>query len=151
MCVLKASEVEVKTGVYPKTAMNLADVLHTLFSLGFDKNIGAVTTFLGVARAAGKENKVVTKLEMQSYEKHANRVLEQICDEVRSKHKLNFVKILHLLGEFDVGEPVVLVVVGSARRKEAFQGLSEAVERYKKEPALFKKEVYADGSHAWIE
>jgi molybdopterin synthase catalytic subunit len=45
---------------------------------------------------------------------------------------------------------VVLVLVASPRRKQGFVALRDAVERYKKEPALFKKEVYEDGSSSWI-
>jgi len=58
--------------------------------------------------------------------------------------------IVHALGSFSAGEPVVMVIVASARRNQGFLALRDAVERYKKEPALFKKEVYRDGSSSWI-
>ena len=63
---------------------------------------------------------------------------------------MSFVRIYHLMGEFMVGEPLVFVVVGGRTRRNVFSALQEAVERYKREPALFKKEVYVDGSHEWI-
>jgi molybdopterin synthase catalytic subunit len=153
--IMKTSQIrqptQVKTGVYPKEKFKLREVAEEVFSRKFGKDVGAVATFLGVARSTGREGKLVTKLGMESYEPHANRVLQEICKEVKEKHELSFVTIIHLLGEFEVGEPVVFVAVGGERRRRVFEGLLEAVERYKREPALFKKEVYSDGSHSWIE
>ena len=87
---------------------------------------------------------------MESYEEHANRTINQICKEVNKKFKTNFVTICHFIGEFETGEPIVFAAVGGKHRKESFLALEEAVERYKKEPALFKKEVYLDGTQKWM-
>ena len=87
---------------------------------------------------------------MESYEKHANQVLSKICKEVKKKYGLTDILIVHALGKFEPGDPVVLVLIASPRRVESFHALREAVERYKKEPALFKQEIYTDGSSAWI-
>lgn len=87
---------------------------------------------------------------IESYEKHATSVLQNICTEVQKKYSLNNILIVHGTGEFTAGEPVVLVLVASPRRTQGFEALGNAVERYKKEPALFKKEIYEDGSSAWI-
>jgi molybdopterin synthase catalytic subunit len=87
---------------------------------------------------------------MESYEIHANKALERICDETMEKFRLNDLKIIHALGKFKAGEPIVIVLVSAPRRDLAFQALREAVERYKKEPALFKKEIYLDGSSSWV-
>ena len=87
---------------------------------------------------------------MESYEKHANQILNKICKEVKKKYGLTDILIVHALGKFKPGDPVVLVLIASPRRVESFQALREAVERYKKEPALFKQEIYADGTSAWI-
>lgn len=59
--------------------------------------------------------------------------------------------IYHLIGEFQIGEPIVLVAVGGPRRENVFSAMKESVKRYKTEPALFKKEVYIDGSHEWVD
>jgi molybdopterin synthase catalytic subunit len=45
---------------------------------------------------------------------------------------------------------VVFVLVAGVNRKEVFPALQEAVERYKREPALWKREVYVDGTQEWI-
>jgi molybdopterin synthase catalytic subunit len=46
---------------------------------------------------------------------------------------------------------VVVAAAAGTGRDETFAGLRKAVERYKREPALFKKEVYVDGTEAWLE
>ena len=106
---------------------------------------------MGVARlesASGK--KKIKNLVMEAYEKHANQILLKICNELKKKHSLTDILIVHALGKFGPGDPVVMVLVASPRRVQSFQALNEAVERYKKEPALFKQEIYSDGSSAWI-
>jgi molybdopterin synthase catalytic subunit len=44
------------------------------------------------------------------------------------------------LGEFGVGEDLIYALVAGSHRKNVFQVLEEAVERYKKEVPIFKKE-----------
>lgn len=107
--------------------------------------------FLGVARReSANGRKKIRALVMESYEEHANSALSRICNSINKKYKLNSSIIVHALGSFRPGEPVVMVAVSSARRDASFRALREAVERYKKEPAIFKKEVYVNGSSAWI-
>jgi len=77
-------------------------------------------------------------------------VLNKICAETKKKYRLTEILIVHALGSFSAGEPVVMVIVASPRRNKGFMALREAVERYKKEPALFKKEIYRDGTSSWI-
>lgn len=139
-----------ETGVYPRSKVDFGAIYsHFVFTL--KKNTGCVTSFLGVAREESADSQKKTKaLVMESYEAHANKALRKICDETKAKFGLNDVKIIHALGRFRAGEPIVIVLVSSPRRDRAFAALREAVERYKKEPALFKQEIYIDGSASWV-
>ncbi|MFX0143535.1 MAG: molybdenum cofactor biosynthesis protein MoaE, partial [Candidatus Hodarchaeota archaeon] len=58
--------------------------------------------------------------------------------------------IIHLKGQFDLSEDLVYVVVASAHRKEGFEVISEAIEMYKKEIAVWKREDFSDGTSEWI-
>lgn len=137
-------------GVYPKGSLDLALILKDVLEAHGSGEVGAMSQFIGIARATGRDGKRVVRVEMESYEEHANRQIRRICDEVRLRHELRFVGIWHLIGSFLPGEPIVLVVTAGARRAGTFSGLIEAVERYKREPALFKKEVYSDGTYRWV-
>jgi len=59
---------------------------------------------------------------------------------VRGRKGIVDVQIHHLLGEFSVGEDLVYVLVAGSHRKNVFPVLEEAVDRYKKEAPIFKKE-----------
>ena len=139
-----------ESGVYWKGSLDFGEI-YSQFIANMGHNTGSTTSFLGVARLDSADGKKKIKnLVMESYEKHANQMLSKICKDVKKKYGLTDVLIVHALGKFKPGDPVVLVLVASPRRVESFQALREAVERYKKEPALFKQEIYADGSSAWI-
>jgi len=118
-----------KSGVYKKENIVLLDELHGALKAELSGKIGAVMVFLGVAREKGKVRKKVTKLIMESYEEHANKAIARICREVKRKFKVSFVLIYHLLGEFRAGEPVVLVIVGGARRKGVFARARQQIYR----------------------
>ncbi|MHB8567836.1 MAG: molybdenum cofactor biosynthesis protein MoaE [Nitrososphaerales archaeon] len=140
----------IQTGVYPRSKVDFGTVSSN-FIRTLNKNTGSAVTFLGTARVESADGKKKIKyLVMESYESHANKILKKICREVKKKYDLNEIIIVHALGKFRPGEPVVLVALSSARRRESFKALREAVERYKKEPALFKQEIYVDNSSKWI-
>ena len=147
---MKSRTTKQQTGVFPKSQINFV-VAFSRFINNLNKNTGSVTSFLGTARLQSADGKKKVRfLVMESYEEHANKILNKICYEVKKKHRLTDILIVHATGKFRPGEPVVLVIVSAARRTQAFAGLREAVERYKREPALFKQEIYLNGSSAWI-
>jgi molybdopterin synthase catalytic subunit len=138
------------TGVFPKATVDFGKIYNSFIS-GLKTKTGSVTSFLGVARLESADGKKkINSLVIESYEKHANQVLGRIAEETKRKYGLTGILIVHALGRFYPGQPVVLVLVASPRRDQAFTALREAVERYKKEPALFKKEIYARGASSWI-
>ena len=139
-----------ESGVYRKGKFNFGKV-YSQFIDRLPENTGSVMSFLGVARLESADRKrKIRNLVMESYERHANQKLIQISKELKSKYRLTDILIVHSLGKFNPGEPVVMVLVASSRRIESFRALKEAVERYKKEPALFKQEIYKSGQSAWI-
>ena len=105
---------------------------------------GATAMFIGVVRGENAEGRKVQKLTLEAYEEKAEEALARICSELMKKPGIVDVQIHHLLGEFGVGEDLVYVSVAGAHRTEVFQVLQEAVERYKKEAAIFKKEHVID-------
>ncbi len=127
-------------GVHEKGTFNIQDLLNsTRKNKNFDKT-GAIAVFIGVARGETLEGEKVEKLTMQAYEEKANEVLTKISDDLSKKTGIVDVQIHHLLGEFNVGEDLVYVSVAGSHRNEVFSVLREAVERYKSEVPVFKKE-----------
>jgi len=124
--------------------LSLEDLINSVKKQpGFEK-AGAMATFVGVVRGTSVSGKV-QMLELQAYEEKADEVLSQICDDLKKKPGIVDVQIHHLVGEFKVGEDLVYVLVAGEHRQQVFPVLEEAVERYKKEAPIFKKELVATG------
>lgn len=140
---------EPKPGVYERGSLRFGELIESLLERCRDGRAGAIAIFIGVVRASGAGGKRVKGLEIEAYKEHADKAIERICAEVGEKYGVE-VGVWHLIGEFGVGEPLVFVAVAGRGRSEVFPALREAVERYKREPALFKKEVYVDGSYSWV-
>jgi molybdopterin synthase catalytic subunit len=131
-------------GVHEKGAFSVLDLIsNTKKSENYEK-AGAITLFIGVARGETLEGEKVQKLTLEAYEEKANEVLTKICDDLSKKPGIVDVQIHHLLGEFNVGEDIVYVLVAGSHRNDVFPVLREAVERYKNEAPVFKKEQIVD-------
>jgi molybdopterin synthase catalytic subunit len=115
-------------------------IKNTIESKNYSKT-GAIAQFIGVVRGATIEGEKVEKLTLEAYEERANEVLNRICKNLSEKEGIVNVQIHHLLGEFEVGEDLVYVSVAGSHRSDVFPVLREAVERYKNEVPVFKKEL----------
>jgi molybdopterin synthase catalytic subunit len=131
-------------GVHEKGTFSVSDLLGNTRKLENFEKAGAIALFIGVARGETLEGEKVQKLTLEAYEEKANEVLARICDDLSRKRGIVDVQIHHLLGEFDVGEDLVYVLVAGSHRTDVFPVLQEAVERYKSEVPVFKKERVVD-------
>jgi len=143
-----------KGGVHPKGTFTVQDTIDNIKRDPSYSKAGAIGLFIGVVRGETFEGEKVEKLELEAYEEKANEVLNKICNDLNQKPGIVNVQIHHLLGEFEVGDEIVYVAVAGSHREDLFPVLREAVERYKSEAPVFKKEriVNAKGSAAeyWV-
>ncbi|NWF87244.1 molybdenum cofactor biosynthesis protein MoaE [Candidatus Bathyarchaeota archaeon] len=130
----------IQTGVHKKGTFSLLDLMENVKKRHDSQKIGGIGLFVGVVRGETMKEEKVQKLELEAYEEKANEVLAKICDDLKKKEGIVDVQIHHLLGEFSAGEELVYVMVAGSHRKNVFPVLEEAVERYKKEAPIFKKE-----------
>jgi molybdopterin synthase catalytic subunit len=128
------------TGVHKKRSVDLCSLLKSIRENPDFNKAGAIATFTGIVRGQNSKGEKVQKLELEAYEEKANEVLMKICNDLKKKYRVLDIQIHHLLGEFSVGEDIVYVLVAGSHRKEVFAALEEAVNRYKKETPIFKKE-----------
>jgi molybdopterin synthase catalytic subunit len=133
-----------QSGVHEKGAFSLIDIIKNVKSKRDIQKAGAIALFIGIVRGETLKGEKVEKLELEAYEEKANEILVNICDDLKKKKGILDVQIHHLLGEFSVGEDLVYVLVAGAHRRNVFPVLEEAVERYKKEAPIFKKEYVID-------
>jgi molybdopterin synthase catalytic subunit len=110
---------------------------------------GAIALFYGIVR---NENmgRAVQYLEYDAYPEMALKKMREVAAEVRAKHPIAEIGVLHRIGRLEIGETSLLVAVSSGHRKEAFDACHYAVDRIKQIVPIWKKEVWDDGSE-WIE
>jgi len=133
-----------RCGVHKKGTMSLSDVLKSVKKrLDYNK-VGALTMFIGVVRGETAKGEKVKRLELEAYHEKADEVLENICQELKTRKGVVDVQIHHFIGDFEIGEDLVYVMVAGGHRTNVFPVLQEAVERYKKEAPIFKKEYITD-------
>jgi molybdopterin synthase catalytic subunit len=132
----------VNAGVHEKGTFTAEDAINNIKKDPNYHKAGAIALFIGVVRGEplGKESEKVEKLTIETYEEKANQVLSKISTDLTKKPGIVNVQIHHLQGEFKVGEELVYVAVAGAHRTDVFPVLREAVERYKSEAPVFKKE-----------
>ncbi len=144
------------TGVHQKGTFNLQNAIDNIKSDPNYPKTGAIAVFVGVVRGEtlDKEKEKVEKITIEAFEEQADRTLEKISQDLAKKPGISNVQIHHLLGEFQVGDDLVYVAVGGAHRTDVFPVLREAVERYKSEVPVFKKEhiITKQGANAeyWV-
>jgi molybdopterin synthase catalytic subunit len=135
-------------GIHKKGGLTLSELLKSVKERADFHGAGAIATFVGVVRGETLDGENVEGLELQAYEEEANKVLGSICEELKKREGIVDVQIHHFVGEFSVGEDLVYVVVAGAHRENVFGVLREAVERYKSEAPVFKKEHVVDETGA---
>ena len=80
----------------------------------------------------------------------AQAKMEEIAEEIRRRWGLDRVAMTHRVGRLRIGEPSVVIAVGTPHRKQAFEACEYAIDRLKAEVPIWKKEVGPDGE-AWVE
>ena len=112
------------------------------------KNIGAIVSFLGIVR--GKtEDRNVEQLEIQTYKEMAHDQLKKIEKETFEKFNVKEITIIHRIGVLKVTENILLIVIGSSHRDDAFKACRFVLEELKKNVPLWKKE-YTKTGEVWI-
>ncbi len=141
---------QVKSGIYEKDTINFSDIIFSLKKHPKIQDVGSILTFTGIVRNTSKEGKPIRKLEIDAYEELANNSINKICKEIKEMPGIVEIIIVHFKGSFDLTDELVHVFIASSHREEGFTALRHAVERYKKEIAVWKKEMFLDGSSEWV-
>jgi molybdopterin synthase catalytic subunit len=109
---------------------------------------GGIATFLGVVRDHHAGRKVL-RLDYSAYTPMAEAECSRIVAEAQSRWPVT-VALQHRVGMLTIGDAAVAVVVGSSHRDEAFVACRYVIEELKRRVPIWKREVYADGSIAWV-
>jgi molybdopterin synthase catalytic subunit len=118
-----------------------------------DSWLGGINVFIGVTRseppnAAGDE---LVALDYAAYREMALEQMAMLGRRAAERWPVSRLLILHRVGRVAVGAPSVIIGVATPHRSEAFDACRWLIDTLKAEVAIWKKEVWSDGSATWVE
>ena len=111
--------------------------------------IGAIACFVGVVRDLN-EGADVAEMTLEHYSGMTEKALEKIVAEARGRWNIYDVLVVHRVGTLKPADQIVLVVVASAHRGEAFQACEFLMDYLKTRAPFWKKEKTPEGGR-WVD
>jgi molybdopterin synthase catalytic subunit len=127
----------------------LAEYEREVVAPAFPGKYGAAATFVGTMRDFNDGDEV-QGMTLEHYPGMTEKQLGLIVEEAFAKWSLLDALLLHRVGELKPQEPIVLVAVWSAHRKDAFEACRFIMEALKSRAPFWKKEQL-DTGHRWVE
>jgi molybdopterin synthase catalytic subunit len=110
---------------------------------------GASAVFVGTMRDFN-EGDEVCGMTLEHYPGMTEKELQLIVEEARQRWELLDELIIHRVGELRPNDPIVLVAVWSAHRKDAFEACRHIMEALKTRAPFWKKEQLETG-YRWVD
>ncbi len=114
-----------------------------------DRRVGAVASFVGTVRDVNDDAQVAA-LTLEHYPGMTERALEAIVAEAKSRFDVYDALVVHRVGPLAPCDRIVLVVVTSAHRGEAFDACRFIMDYLKTRAPFWKKERTPEGER-WVE
>lgn len=112
-------------------------------------DIGALVSFIGLVRDFSEHSKV-TEMMLEHYPGMTEKSLEAILHEAKARWKIEDATVIHRVGRLLARDQIVLVLVASHHRKDAFRAAEFVIDRLKTEAPFWKKENTPEGWH-WVD
>lgn len=111
-------------------------------------DIGALASFIGLARDTNSGSEV-RAMTLEHYPAMTEKALAAIVDEALQRWTLLDVTLIHRVGRLLPGDPIVLVIVASSHRAEAFAACEFLMDALKTRAPFWKKEETPAGER-WV-
>ena len=111
--------------------------------------IGAVASFIGVVRDLN-EGADVAEMTLEHYPGMTEKALEKIVTEAKTRWDIYDALVVHRVGTLKPTDQIVLVVVASGHRGEAFQACEFLMDYLKTRAPFWKKEKTPEGGR-WVD
>ncbi len=118
------------------------DLSREVKALSGNPKIGAVASFIGQVRDVA--------MTLEHYPGMTEKALAAIVEQAKSRWQLIDCTVIHRFGELKPTDPIVLVVVASAHRGDAFAACEFLMDYLKTQAPFWKKEQTPDGAR-WVE
>jgi molybdopterin synthase catalytic subunit len=114
-----------------------------------DPRIGAVASFVGVARDRN-DGASISTMELEHYPGMTEKAIEAIVEQARARWEVAEILVIHRIGTLKPLDQIVLVVVTSGHRGEAFAACEFVMDYLKTEAPFWKKESTPAGER-WVD
>ena len=118
------------------------DVGREIKALSRNKSIGAVASFVGQVREVA--------MTLEHYPGMTEKALTEIAEEAKRRWQVIDCTVIHRFGDLKPMDPIVLVVVASSHRGDAFAACEFLMDYLKTRAPFWKKEETAEGAR-WVE
>lgn len=133
-----------------------------VFDLGVEEQIlrhhagdcGALVAFVGLVRefnAGMNDSSAVQSLFLEHFPTVTENEIARIIGDAQKQWPISAVTVIHRVGLLQASEPIVLVLVASAHRAEAFEAAQFIMDFLKTQAPFWKREDHADGHQHWVE
>ncbi|AEJ39665.1 Molybdopterin synthase catalytic subunit [Sulfobacillus acidophilus TPY] len=113
-----------------------------------DPACGGQAIFLGTVRNE-YEGRPSHGLIYDAYRPLAEKEMARIGDELRRRHDIRHIVMIHRIGHLAVTDMAVVVAVSAAHREAAMAAAREGIDEIKRRAPIWKKELFDDGDEAW--
>ncbi len=115
-----------------------------------DEQAGGIAIFLGTSRAeTNAAGQALLALDYETYPQMALEQMRELAVQARKSWPIAKLSMVHRTGRVALAEPSVIIAVSSPHRAEAFDACRWLIDQLKKSVAIWKKEIWADGSGTW--
>jgi molybdopterin synthase catalytic subunit len=120
-----------------------------------DAGVGAVACFIGTVRDRSGETQgsatQTTRMELEHYPGMTERAIEAMIDAAHARFDIRAARVIHRIGTLAPLDQIVLVVVSSAHRGDAFAACQFLMDYLKTQAPFWKKEHRPDGTAEWVD
>lgn len=111
---------------------------------------GGSVSFVGTMRDFN-DGHDVTAMRLDHYPGMTEKHIERVMEEAAEKWEIIDALVVHRVGEMQPNDPIVMVVVWSAHRANAFDACRYIINYLKERAPFWKCETTKDGKERWVE
>jgi molybdopterin synthase catalytic subunit len=111
--------------------------------------IGAVASFIGVVRDVN-DGSAVGEMTLEHYPGMTEKAIEEIIGQAKGRWQVLDALVIHRVGTLKPTDQIVLVIVTSAHRGDAFAACEFIMDYLKTRAPFWKKEQTGEGAR-WVE
>lgn len=111
--------------------------------------VGAVASFVGVVRDVNEGDRVA-QMTLEHYPGMTEKAIKEIITQAKGRWRVFDVLVIHRVGTLQPADQIVLVVITSGHRSDAFAACEFIMDYLKTRAPFWKKEQTGNGGR-WVE